>query len=43
MIEVHPNPEESVSDGDQSLKPDAFKKLVKAMDRENHCEVSKKF
>ena len=28
MIEVHPNPEEAMSDGEQSLKPDDFKKLM---------------
>ncbi len=28
LIEVHTNPEEAVSDGEQSLKPDAFKKLM---------------
>lgn len=28
VIEVHPRPEEALSDGDQSLRPDAFKKLV---------------
>jgi len=28
MIEVHPNPEEALSDGPQSLKPDRFKKLM---------------
>ncbi len=31
IIEVHPHPEEAVSDGDQSLKPDNFKKLVKEL------------
>lgn len=29
MIEVHPNPEEAVSDGDQSLKPNHFTDLMK--------------
>lgn len=28
LIEVHPNPEEAMSDGEQSLKPDAFRKLM---------------
>lgn len=28
LIEVHTNPEEAMSDGEQSLKPDAFKKLM---------------
>lgn len=28
LIEVHPNPEKAMSDGEQSLKPDAFKKLI---------------
>jgi 3-deoxy-7-phosphoheptulonate synthase len=28
MLEVHPNPEEAFSDGEQSLKPDMFKKLM---------------
>lgn len=28
MIEVHTNPEEAMSDGEQSLKPDDFKKLM---------------
>ncbi|MBW2983716.1 3-deoxy-7-phosphoheptulonate synthase [Candidatus Woesearchaeota archaeon] len=31
MIEVHPNPEEAVSDGDQSLKPKHFVDLMKAL------------
>lgn len=31
MIEVHSNPEEALSDGEQSLKPDAFKKLMKEL------------
>ena len=29
MVEVHPNPEEAFSDGEQSLKPELFKKLMK--------------
>ncbi|OGW51312.1 MAG: 3-deoxy-7-phosphoheptulonate synthase [Nitrospirae bacterium RBG_19FT_COMBO_42_15] len=29
IIEVHPNPEEAFSDGEQSLKPKAFKELMK--------------
>jgi len=28
LIEVHTNPENAMSDGEQSLKPDAFKKLM---------------
>ena len=28
LIEVHTNPEEAMSDGEQSLKPNAFKKLM---------------
>ncbi|OGF44195.1 MAG: 3-deoxy-7-phosphoheptulonate synthase [Candidatus Firestonebacteria bacterium RIFOXYC2_FULL_39_67] len=28
MLEVHPNPEDAMSDGDQSLLPDKFKKLM---------------
>lgn len=28
LIEVHINPEEAMSDGEQSLRPDAFKKLM---------------
>lgn len=31
MIEVHPNPEEAVSDGDQSLKPKPFANLMKEL------------
>jgi len=31
MIEVHTNPEEALSDGEQSLKPDAFKKLMEEL------------
>jgi len=31
LIEVHTNPEKAVSDGEQSLKPDAFKKLMKEL------------
>jgi 3-deoxy-7-phosphoheptulonate synthase len=31
MIEVHPNPEDAVSDGDQSLKPNHFQQLVKEL------------
>jgi 3-deoxy-7-phosphoheptulonate synthase len=31
MIEVHTNPEEAMSDGDQSLKPDQFEKLMKEL------------
>jgi len=29
MIEVHPNPSEAFSDGEQSLTPDAFRQLMK--------------
>jgi len=28
MVEVHPKPEEALSDGEQSLRPDDFKKLM---------------
>ncbi len=28
MIEVHTNPEEAMSDGEQSLRPSDFKKLI---------------
>lgn len=28
LIEVHPNPEEAMSDGEQSLSPDVFKKMM---------------
>ncbi len=28
LVEVHPNPEEALSDGEQSLKPDAFKQMM---------------
>jgi len=31
MIEVHPNPEEAMSDGEQSLKPDSFAQLMKEL------------
>jgi len=31
MIEVHPNPEEAVSDGDQSLLPKKFEQLMKEL------------
>jgi 3-deoxy-7-phosphoheptulonate synthase len=31
MIEVHPNPEEAVSDGDQSLRPKHFTDLMKGL------------
>jgi 3-deoxy-7-phosphoheptulonate synthase len=31
VIEVHAKPEEALSDGEQSLKPDDFKKLVKEL------------
>lgn len=31
MIEVHPNPPEALSDGVQSLRPDAFQELMRAL------------
>jgi 3-deoxy-7-phosphoheptulonate synthase len=31
IIEVHPRPEEAMSDGPQSLKPEKFAKLVQEM------------
>ena len=31
LIEVHTNPEEALSDGEQSLKPDVFKKLMEEL------------
>jgi 3-deoxy-7-phosphoheptulonate synthase len=31
IIEVHTNPEEALSDGEQSLKPDMFVKLMKEL------------
>jgi len=31
LIEVHTNPEEALSDGEQSLKPDAFAQLMKEL------------
>lgn len=31
IIEVHPNPEEALSDGEQSLKPAVFKKLIEEL------------
>ena len=31
MIEVHTNPEEALSDGEQSLRPDEFKRLMKKL------------
>ena len=31
LIEVHTNPEEALSDGEQSLTPDGFKKLMKEL------------
>jgi len=33
IVEVHPNPEEALSDGAQSLKPDKFAKLVVEVQR----------
>ncbi|MBQ7723454.1 MAG: 3-deoxy-7-phosphoheptulonate synthase [Selenomonadaceae bacterium] len=32
IIEVHPNPEKALSDGDQSLTPEAFKELMSSLD-----------
>jgi len=32
IIEVHPNPEKALSDGDQSLTPEAFKDLMTSLD-----------
>jgi len=31
IIEVHPNPEKALSDGDQSLTPEAFKNLMESL------------
>ena len=31
MIEVHTNPEEAMSDGEQSLKPEDFGKLMQEL------------
>jgi 3-deoxy-7-phosphoheptulonate synthase len=31
MIEVHPNPAKALSDGPQSLTPEAFERLVEEM------------
>jgi 3-deoxy-7-phosphoheptulonate synthase len=31
IIEVHTNPEEALSDGEQSLRPNDFKKLMKEL------------
>jgi len=31
IIEVHTNPEEALSDGEQSLKPDIFSQLMKEL------------
>jgi 3-deoxy-7-phosphoheptulonate synthase len=33
MIEVHPDPEKALSDGDQSITPDAFATLMSEIDR----------
>ncbi len=33
IVEVHQQPEKALSDGEQSLKPDEFKQMVKAIDR----------
>ena len=32
IIEVHPHPEKALSDGDQSLRPEAFKELMSNLD-----------
>ncbi len=32
IIEVHPHPEKALSDGDQSLTPEAFKELMSSLD-----------
>ena len=31
LVEVHPNPEEALSDGDQSLLPEKFGKMMKGL------------
>ena len=31
MIEIHPDPENALSDGAQSLRPDKFRQLVKEL------------
>jgi 3-deoxy-7-phosphoheptulonate synthase len=31
IIEVHPNPEEAMSDGGQSLKPERFARLMEEL------------
>jgi 3-deoxy-7-phosphoheptulonate synthase len=31
LIEVHTNPQEALSDGEQSLRPDEFKKLMEEL------------
>lgn len=33
LVEVHPNPEEAMSDGDQSLLPEVFEDLMKKADK----------
>jgi len=33
LVEVHPNPEDALSDGDQSLLPETFKTLMKDASR----------
>ncbi len=33
IVEVHQQPEKALSDGEQSLKPDEFRQMVKAIDR----------
>ena len=31
IVEVHPHPEKALSDGDQSLRPEAFKELMESL------------
>jgi 3-deoxy-7-phosphoheptulonate synthase len=38
MIEVHPDPQNALSDGPQSLKPDGFHKLVSEL--RQYVEIS---
>ena len=40
IIEVHPNPEEALSDGEQSLKPKMFKQLMDEL--KTHCTGGRK-
>jgi len=37
MIEVHPKPEEALSDGPQSLRPHEFKDMIKGVERIAHA------